>query len=405
MCMNESVHTHAHSSSIGMGRWALGMCTDSLVNPKSTSNQSSKSCTVLQYPSRKMCMNEWIGENRYGHVYEWYGHVYEWIGEPSGWCIKEVPWSHTKSMVWPVTAAHQRKKKQAYGHIREDVSQIPGWCVKEPQFSHQKTMVLLSLSNTKCIYIYLYGHICQLVHDPRAPEPMHQKKRLGHQSLATVILIGGGKQYLSINQAICLFQFLLAHRFIRIHAQSAHIHMYMYICMYMCTLGMCMNDSVSFSWWVLYLCTGFARLVWGRLFYSLPCSCAPLLWSTVIRTGRTAAATEEGVEIARVQEMSQNGTGVQGRDWLPGNMQQHQPQVMLTSSLEGCSATALSAAIAFFHKHTRTRTHTQTNTHTHTHTQTHTHTNTHIPPLLNDMHQHGRRRCHACDIRILITIS
>jgi len=25
------------------------------VNPKSTSNQSSKSCTVLQYPSRKIC--------------------------------------------------------------------------------------------------------------------------------------------------------------------------------------------------------------------------------------------------------------------------------------------------------------------------------------------------------------
>jgi len=50
-----------------------------------------------------------------------------------------------------------------------------------------------------------------------------------------------------------------------------------------------------------------------------------------------------------VQEIPQNGKGVQGGGWLPGtSMQQHQPQVIPTSSLEGCSATALSAAIAFF---------------------------------------------------------
>ena len=71
--------------------------------------------------------------------------------------------------------------------------------------------------------------------------------------------------------------------------------------------------------------------------------------STAIRTGRTAAATEEGAGIARVQEMLQNGKGLQGGGWLPGtSMQQHQPQVMPTSSLEGCSATALSPVIAFF---------------------------------------------------------
>jgi len=38
--------------------------------------------------------------------------------------------------------------------------------------------------------------------------------------------------------------------------------------------------------------------------------------------------------------MPQNGTGVQGGGWLPGNMQQHQPQVVPTSALEGCSTTA-----------------------------------------------------------------
>ena len=57
-------------------------------------------------------------------------------------------------------------------------------------------------------------------------------------------------------------------------------------------------------------------------------------------TGGAGAGGEGGVEIARVQEMPQNGTGVQGGGRLPGNMQQHQPQVMPTSSLEGCSATA-----------------------------------------------------------------
>ena len=73
------------------------------------------------------------------------------------------------------------------------------------------------------------------------------------------------------------------------------------------------------------------------------------LWYTEIRSGRTAATTEEGAEIARVQEMPQNGKGLQGGGCLPGtSMQQHQPQVMPTSSLEGCSATALSPVIAFF---------------------------------------------------------
>ena len=34
------------------------------------------------------------------------------------------------------------------------------------------------------------------------------------------------------------------------------------------------------------------------------------------------------------------GKGVQGGGWLPDNMQHHQPQVVPTSALEGCSATA-----------------------------------------------------------------
>jgi len=39
--------------------------------------------------------------------------------------------------------------------------------------------------------------------------------------------------------------------------------------------------------------------------------------------------------------MTQNGKGVQEKGWLPGNMQHNQPQVVPTSALEGCSATAL----------------------------------------------------------------
>ena len=35
------------------------------VNPKSTSNQSSKPCTVLQYPSKKVCMREGIHTGTY----------------------------------------------------------------------------------------------------------------------------------------------------------------------------------------------------------------------------------------------------------------------------------------------------------------------------------------------------
>jgi len=41
-----------------------------------------------------------------------------------------------------------------------------------------------------------------------------------------------------------------------------------------------------------------------------------------------------------VQEMPQNGTGVQEGGWLQGNMQHNQPQVVPTSALEGCSASA-----------------------------------------------------------------
>jgi len=35
------------------------------VNPKSTSNQSSKPCTVLQYPSRKVCTGSYICTHKY----------------------------------------------------------------------------------------------------------------------------------------------------------------------------------------------------------------------------------------------------------------------------------------------------------------------------------------------------
>jgi len=58
-------------------------------------------------------------------------------------------------------------------------------------------------------------------------------------------------------------------------------------------------------------------------------------------TRRTKAATEEGVDIAHVQEMPQNGQRVPEGGRLPGNMQHNQPQVVPTSALEGCSATAL----------------------------------------------------------------
>jgi len=49
-----------------------------------------------------------------------------------------------------------------------------------------------------------------------------------------------------------------------------------------------------------------------------------------------------------MQEMAQNGKGVQG-GWLSGiSMQEQQPQVLPTSPLDGCFAAAFSAVIAFF---------------------------------------------------------
>jgi len=52
---------------------------------------------------------------------------------------------------------------------------------------------------------------------------------------------------------------------------------------------------------------------------------------------RTKAATEEGVDDPAVQEMPQNGKGLQGGGSLPGNMQNNRGQVVPTSALEGCS--------------------------------------------------------------------
>ena len=70
-------------------------------------------------------------------------------------------------------------------------------------------------------------------------------------------------------------------------------------------------------------------------------------------TGRTEAATGEGAWVARMQEMPQNGIGVQG-DWLPStSMQVQQTQVMPTSPLEGYFAGALSTAKAFYRSSSR----------------------------------------------------
>jgi len=44
-----------------------------------------------------------------------------------------------------------------------------------------------------------------------------------------------------------------------------------------------------------------------------------------------------GIHSPAVQEMPQNGTGVQGGGPLPGNMQNNRGQVVPTSTLEGCS--------------------------------------------------------------------
>ena len=48
---NALQHTATHCNTLGTHK-SIGI-NKTLVNPKSTSNQSSKSCTVLQYPSRK----------------------------------------------------------------------------------------------------------------------------------------------------------------------------------------------------------------------------------------------------------------------------------------------------------------------------------------------------------------
>ena len=66
----------------------------------------------------------------------------------------------------------------------------------------------------------------------------------------------------------------------------------------------------------------------------------PLLWAKAVGTRRTTDASEEGVEVAHLQEIPQNGQGVPGRGSLPGNMPHNQPQVVPTFAIEGGSATA-----------------------------------------------------------------
>jgi len=56
-------HVTRVNESCGMYEWVEWVewhvwINKSLVNPQSTSHQSNKPCTVLQYPSRKVCINE-----------------------------------------------------------------------------------------------------------------------------------------------------------------------------------------------------------------------------------------------------------------------------------------------------------------------------------------------------------
>ena len=100
---------------------------------------------------------------------------------------------------------------------------------------------------------------------------------------------------------------------------------------------LCGQSNGWASYTYLYLCFVPEGCV-SQMGERIRCIWAPLPWSRAIRTGRTKAKTEERVDVAVVQEMPQNGKGAHGG--LPGNMQHNQQQVVPTSALEGCSATA-----------------------------------------------------------------
>jgi len=77
-CMSEVCHTN-ESRQIWINK--------SSVNPKSASNQSSKPCTVLQYPSRKMrCMSEVCHTNESGQIWIRDG-MYDWANMHTSWNI------------------------------------------------------------------------------------------------------------------------------------------------------------------------------------------------------------------------------------------------------------------------------------------------------------------------------
>jgi len=70
----------------------------SSVNPKSTSNQSSKPCTVLQYPSRKI-YTKYIGLSQ---IRRWLFLTYEYIYEHVWIFKKSIGLSRTRSWMGPI---------------------------------------------------------------------------------------------------------------------------------------------------------------------------------------------------------------------------------------------------------------------------------------------------------------
>ena len=81
----------SHLKSYPPCRWVLWhtWINKTSVNPKSTSNQSSTPCTVLQYPSKKSCLPCWWVLWHVSHINK-SGHTHEWVMSHTPCCLEEM---------------------------------------------------------------------------------------------------------------------------------------------------------------------------------------------------------------------------------------------------------------------------------------------------------------------------
>jgi len=131
---NEYTHpypTHTTHKSVWINK--------SLVTPTSTSNQSSKPCTVLQYPSRKICVNTYaIGMNTHMNTPHTDTHVYTYT-----YTLTHSHWHiHTESMDLMRTQIHTYICVNAYTRrVIHSYMNIPHTCI----YIHTKSMYLIPI--------------------------------------------------------------------------------------------------------------------------------------------------------------------------------------------------------------------------------------------------------------------